>query len=396
MATPARTATWTVPFIRLSLMLFVIEFVRSALLISFLPAYAVGHLGVSLAAVGLAVSIHYMADTAVKIGAGYLLDRFSSKRMVHISFAVSIAGLCTVYYGYQPWLLIAGSVLLGIGASPIWLICLSSIREQGRGSQLGAIYTVWLASLGAGPIVLNFVMDLDFALSFWLLLAMLAAGWLISLRTGVERQVVPDSVPFRVQLSLLKGKLGQMKPLVPGMVLQTAAAGLLVPVLPTFATNRLGLDYSGYSLVLIVGGAVTAAGLIPMGRLSDKWGHRRFLVAGFFGLAAALIMLLSSSGLPSAMLLASVLGLSYAVVLPSWNAVLSAFIPSESKGTGWGVLSSIEGIGIMIGPVIGGWVAGVFDETVTVAVSACLLAAIALFYLLVPLRRLLPGITEAE
>ncbi|MEF3304742.1 MFS transporter [Paenibacillus sp. GYB003] len=391
MTTAKRSATWTPHFIRLSSMLFVIEFVRSALLISFLPAYAVGHLGISLTAVGLAVSIHYLADTGVKVAAGYLLDRFSSRLMLHLSFAASLAGLWAVFYGHQPWLLVVGAVLLGIGGSPVWLICLSSIRDQGRGSQMGAIYTVWLASLGAGPIALNFVMDQGYALSFWLLMALLIVGWGIALRSKFEAVSALPTVSLKDQLKQLKGRLTLMKPLVPGMVLQTAAAGLLVPVLPTFATNQLGLDYSGYSLVLIVGGVVTAAGLIPMGRLSDRWGHRRFLVAGFFGLAAALIMLLSSSGLPSTMLLASVLGLSYAIVLPSWNAVLSTFVPNEQKGTGWGVLSSIEGIGVMIGPMLGGWVAGRFNETVTVAVSACLLAAIALFYLLVPQGRLIPG-----
>lgn len=394
MTSAKTTATWTPAFVRLSSMLFLIEFVRSALLISFLPAYAVNHLGISLTAVGLAVSIHYMADTVVKVAAGYLLDRFSSRLMLHLSFAASLAGLWAVFFGHAPWLLVVGAILLGIGASPVWLICLSSIREQGRGYQMGAIYTVWLTSLGAGPIALNFVLDRGYVLSFWLLTGLLAVGWIVALFTRLEAVPLLPSVPLKAQLKQLTGRLALMKPLVPGMVLQTAAAGLLVPVLPTFATNRLGLDYSGYSLVLIVGGVVTAAGLIPMGRLSDKWGHRRFLVAGFFGLAAALIMLLSSSGLPSAMLLASVLGLSYAVVLPSWNAVLSTFVPSEQKGTGWGVLSSIEGIGVMIGPMLGGWMAGQFNETVTVAVSAFLLAAIALFYLLVPQRRLLPGKAE--
>lgn len=372
-------------------MLFAIEFVRSALLISFLPAYAAGHLGISLAAVGLAVSIHYLADTGVKVAAGYLLDRFSSRLMLHLAFAASLAGLWAVFFAGTPWLLVAGAVLLGIGASPVWLICLSSIREQQRGSQMGVIYTIWLTSLGAGPIALGFVLDRGYTISFVLLLALLAIGWGIAFLTRFEAGQPLASMPLKQQLAQLKGRLVLMKPLVPGMIVQTAAAGLLVPVLPTFATNRLGLDYSGYSLVLIVGGIVTAAGLIPMGRLSDRWGHRRFLVAGFFGLAAALVMLLSSSGLPSAMLLASMLGLSYAVVLPSWNAVLSSFVPSEQKGTGWGVLSSIEGIGVMVGPAVGGWVAGQFNETVTVGVSAGLLAIIAVFYLLVPKRRLLPA-----
>lgn len=57
--------------------LFLVEFVRGAFLISFLPAYGVHRLGLSTAGVGIAVSVHYVTDTLIKCGAGYLLDRFS-------------------------------------------------------------------------------------------------------------------------------------------------------------------------------------------------------------------------------------------------------------------------------------------------------------------------------
>ncbi|PYI57454.1 MFS transporter [Paenibacillus flagellatus] len=376
------------PFVRLAAVLFVMEFVRSAFLISFLPAYAAGRLGVSVAAVGLAVSIHYVADTAVKAAAGYLVDRFSSRLMLHAAFGTTGAGLLTAFFGQQPWMLVVGAILIGIGVSPIWLLCMSEVREDNRASQMGSIYTVWLASLGAGPVVMGFLLDRGYGVSFGVLGGLLAFGWAVALGWNVRRGISARSVPLREQLAQLGGKLAAMKPLVPGMVLQTAAAGLLVPVLPTFATDNMGLDYSGYSLVLIVGGAATAVGLIPMGRLSDRWGHRRFLVVGFAGLAAALFLLLSSSGLVPSMLLAAVLGLSYAVVLPSWNALLASFVPDDQKGTGWGVLSSIEGIGVMIGPVVGGWVAGTYDPSVTVGASAVLLAGIAAFYGFFPQRRL--------
>ncbi len=41
----------------------------------------------------------------------------------------------------------------------------------------------------------------------------------------------------------------------------------------------------------------------------------------------------------------------------------------------------------MIGPLIGGWLASLYNETVTVVTSACLLAVIALFYMWMPLAK---------
>ncbi|MED4599893.1 MFS transporter [Paenibacillus validus] len=373
-------------FIRLALVLFFIEVVRSAFIISFLPAYAADRLGLSVATVGLAVSVHYVADTAVKCVAGYLLDRLSPRVVLHVSLCLAFAGLWLSFVSDQPWMLILGSALMGLGVSPIWLICLSSIEEDNRGSQMGTIYTVWLASLGLGPVAVNFVIDNGYGLTFWLLAAIFAAGWAVAIGWNIQIKPIP-SFTFKEQMAQLHLKLVAMKPLVPGMVLQTAAAGLLVPILPTFAHQHLGLSYSHYSLVLITGGVVTTLCLIPMGRWSDRYGQKRFLVLGFSALAVGMAGLLFASNLYAAMLLAALLGGSYAAVLPAWNALMSYFVPPDQKGMGWGVLSSIEGLGVMIGPLIGGWLASLYNETVTVVTSACLLAVIALFYMWMPLAK---------
>ena len=66
------------------------------------------------------------------------------------------------------------------------------------------------------------------------------------------------------------------------MVLQTMGAGMLIPILPELAEDRLGLNGKQYSLLLLAGGALTILGLIPLGRLSDKLGGKKwFLVLGF-------------------------------------------------------------------------------------------------------------------
>jgi MFS family permease len=193
-------------------------------------------------------------------------------------------------------------------------------------------------------------------------------------------------MPLAEQLARLRGKLVRMKPLVPGMVLQTAAAGLLVPILPSFATGHLQLTYSEYSLVLIAAGVVTAGCLIPMGRLSDRWGLRLPLIAGFAAMALALFLMPHARSIYGALPLAVMLGFAYSAVLPAWNALMSRYVPDEQKATGWGVLSGIEGLGVMIGPVAGGALAHRFGEAAAVGLSALLLLTIAVFYLLFPIK----------
>ncbi|NEN82983.1 MFS transporter [Paenibacillus elgii] len=373
----------------LAFILFLVEFVRGAYLVSFLPTYATGILGLSVAVVGAAVSVHYVSDTAIKCLAGYLLDRFSLRLILHSGLFVSLLGLLAMYYFHQAWVLIAAAAVFGIGVSPVWLVCLSKIKEENRASQMGILYTIWLVGLGSGPVVINFLIDKGYRLSFWLMVGLWALGWVLALRLKNEVSSKQNYIPLKRQAELLWERMKTMKPLLPGMILQTAAAGMLVPILPSFAANTLGVSHSGYSLILMAGGALTVLFLIPMGKWSDRLGRKWFLIFGFAAMAAALFLLTRVTTLSAAVLIAAVLGFAYSAVLPAWNALLADYVPKNQQGLGWGLFSSVEGIGVAIGPVIGGWLAAAFHESAAVLTSAALLGGIALFYCFVPVERVM-------
>lgn len=364
-----------------AIILFLVEFVRGAFLISFLPAYGVHRLGLSVAGVGIAVSVHYITDTVIKCGAGYLLDRFSLRLIAPIGLGLSLIGLLAMLTVPSLWLLALAAALFGVGISPVWLGGLSQVDSKRRASHMGVIYTCWLAGLGTGPVAVNFMLDRSYTAAYWFMIGFWGAALVLSLWIGSgNRTQLNAPLPLRRQLSLLGERLRAMKLLLPGMMLQTTAAGMLIPVMPGFAASHLGLSYSQYSLVLIAGGGMTILALIPMGKLSDRFGKRWFIVAGYSAFALALFGLTLSRSLGMAMLIASMLGVSYGAVLPAWNALLALYIPKEQKGLGWGLFSSIEGIGVMTGPVLGGWLADRFSPGMCVVTSACMLGFLALYY----------------
>lgn len=384
-----RKVPFTKGFIQVSLILFIVEFVRGAYLLTFLPTFTVDKLMLPISIVGVAVTAHYIADTAVKSFIGYLLDRFSVRIVVHSGLLISLAGLFLTQYVRFPWELIVAASLYGIGASPIWIVILSKVTENDRAAKMGLVYIFWLVGLGMGPVVINFFIDKSYQTPFWILIGMLMFAWLLSLGISNKGIALPKLISFTKQIQTLLSRIKTMKPLLPGMVLQTTAAGMLVPILPGFASKHLGLSYSQYSYVLMTGGVCAVLGLLPMGKLSDSKGKKWFLVAGFGIFAIALYALTLSSTFKSSVILAVVLGISYSAVLPAWNAILSYQVPPEQEGLGWGILSSIEGVGVMLGPILGGSLADFYSETLTVLVSASLLGIIAIFYLLFPFNRLI-------
>lgn len=382
--------SFTIPLglARIAMIFFLIEFVRGAVLISYIPKYAVSELYLTVTTVGFAVTMHYAADTFAKLGMGYLLDRLPLPWILHTSFAISAVGLLMLQYALEAWVLVIGAILFGIGASPVWIVGLSSVTERERGKQMGALFMAWMLGLGLGPVILNFFIDwFPYGVSFTLLLSLLGAAWVISwFIRGNEAAAAAQAPPFGEQLAALVQHMKAVKPLLPGMILQTLGAAMLLPILPTFAEERLMLTTSQYSFLLITGGGFAVLALVPMGRLSDRLGKKWFLIGGFLTFAFALYMITTIESLWTCLFWAMVLGVSYGAVLPAWNALLAQFVPPGQKGVGWGVFSTVEGLGIMLGPVIGGIVADSFGLTVPFYVCAALFLFIGLFYLWFPKR----------
>lgn len=366
--------------------LFLVEFVRGAALISFLPIYGEKELGLDLDVIGAAITAHYLTDTALKLAIGYLLDRLSVRTIVAIGLFFSFIGIAALQFADTPWIFITAAAVYGIGISPIWIVCLTRIREDQRATQMGFLYTVWLCGLGVGPVVTNLLLDFNRGLTYWVMAGVSLAALALSLFISGTRSVHLEVVPFLKQLSILGSRLRDMRLLLPGMVLQTLGAGMLLPILPSFAVDKIGMTSTHYSLLLLIGGSCTVLGLIPMGRLSDTFGKKWFLIVGFLAFGTVLLALTLHPPLALALFWAFVLGISYAAVLPAWNALLAAYVPPGQQGLGWGVFSTVEGIGGMIGPAIGGLLATRFTETSVVGLAGVLFIMICLFYLFFPTR----------
>ncbi len=376
-----------IPILRLSAIFFLIEFVRGAILISYLPKFVVDELDLTVTTVGVAVAAHYVADTATKLGIGYLLDRFPMQRILQSCFLLSFGGLLLLQMAAAPWMLILGSILFGIGASPIWIIGMSSVSEHDRGHQMGVLYMAWLLGLGLGSVVLNFFLDwFHYDTSFSILLGLTVVAWIVSWKVQNRAAEHELTIPLRQQFAALWAHIGNIRPLLPGMILQTLAASMLVPILPIFAQEHLQLTNTQYSFFLMAGGAFAIIGLVPMGRLSDKLGKKWFLVIGFTCFACGLYSITTVQTLWTGLLWAMALGVSYAAVLPAWNALLAQFIPPQQQGMGWGIFSTVEGVGVMIGPVIGGTIADAFGLAVPFWISAALFLLIGAFYMWFPHR----------
>ncbi len=101
-----------------------------------------------------------------------------------------------------------------------------------------------------------------------------------------------------------------------------------------------------------------AVGLPATGWLADRFGSRRCIVWGTIGFSVATLACAMAPNLEILVLLRAIQGLFGAPVMPLTMALVMASYPRSQHG----VVTSIFGIGVTIGPVIAPWLGGILTE----------------------------------
>jgi EmrB/QacA subfamily drug resistance transporter len=129
---------------------------------------------------------------------------------------------------------------------------------------------------------------------------------------------------------------------------------ILNVALPTLDRD---LDASSSQLQWIVDSymLVFAAALLMAGALGDRFGRKRALSFGLvvFGLGSGLSALAGSADM--LIVTRALMGIGGAFIMPSTLSILTATFPVEERGKAFGIWTAVAGLGIVIGPVTGGW-----------------------------------------
>ena len=183
---------------------------------------------------------------------------------------------------------------------------------------------------------------------------------------GMASPKWPEGHPRRKQI-LLVLCLSLLAGVIDNTVLNTA--------LPTLArvlhagTSSLQWIVDGYTLCF-------AALLIPAGALGDRYGRRRSLIGGLVVFALGS---LAASFAPNAGVLIAdrvLMGLGAAFVMPATLSILNAVFPPRERAQAIAAWSAVAGVGIIIGPTLGGlllaqfWWGSVFLVNVPIVVIA--------------------------
>ena len=163
---------------------------------------------------------------------------------------------------------------------------------------------------------------------------------------------------------------------------------IVVTALPTFSV-KLGASESQLQWITTAYTLAWAGLLLPIGKLGDKLGRRKVLMAGLalFGVASVAASQVTTAG--ELITLRAVMGAGGAVIMPMGLAIIPVLFPEEAaRRRAVTVTTAGAMVSLPLGPLLGGWMLSHFAWgwifLVNVPVAALALAGV---WLLVPESR---------
>lgn len=393
------------PFVVLLLVImFIVEFVKGAILVSILPIYMKSVLGITTFLIGWTLALQYIGDNLFRSPIGWLIDKVGYRPVMLSGVVVTLLSVLILVFFSQPYWIMLSCTLLGIGTSPLWPCVITgatdSAGEKATGTTMSVIYMSWLSGVGMGPVVINFFIGETYRTAFGILIGLMVLTVVVALflpgkgygadlkalvndykaehgaRRSGESFFTRQSRKIRMYMDEVRRSLHVSWVFYPSLFAQTFALGLLTPVLTLYARTILNLTPAQYSLFLIAGGAVTVLFLIPVGKLVDRLGVRWFINIGLALSSVTLLTFTSVKSVGWVLVLVMLLGIGYALIIPSWNALIASVIPKEKRGAIWGFFLTIEGSGNVLGPIISGKLWDTIGYQAPFILSGCVLAVL--------------------
>jgi MFS transporter, DHA1 family, multidrug resistance protein len=138
------------------------------------------------------------------------------------------------------------------------------------------------------------------------------------------------------------------------MVVIMLGFGIIIPIMPFYITSfgaggsDLGLLMAIFSLMQFIFSPI-------WGNLSDRYGRKKILMLGALGNALSMLMFGLAPNLAWMFVSRALAGMLSSATLPTAMAYISDSTTDRDRGQGMGIIGAAMGVGMVLGPGLGGW-----------------------------------------
>ena len=365
-----------------------VDLVGFGIVIPFLPLYA-EDFGPSPVVFGLLMASFSAMQFVFAPILGRLSDRYGRRPVLLVSLAGSVVGYLLFAFAGSMAMLFASRIIDGISGGNISTAqaVISDITdERDRTRGMGILGAAFGLGFICGPALAALLVGLarwlpGLAAATTSAIALVLV-WLLLPETRRERP--PAAVRFHALSSRNLGRaIGY--PMVGACLL---AVFVVIFAFSNFETTfaqllRLRFDMSmssvGWTFVFAgVLGAVVQGGLV--GRLAQRFGEARLIIAGAAGAAAAGAALPVAGSLGGLLGALAVLAVGHGLVAPSLSSLTSKLVPGEEVGGVMGVYQGVSSLARIVGPFWAEWIYGAAAPAAPyLSAAVAYLAAAAIF-----------------
>lgn len=339
--------------------------VSSEMVINILPLFLANVLGVKTNLIGVIEGVAEATASVLKLFSGWLSDRLRArKRLAVLGYGLSALSK-PFFYSAASWTAIAGvrwvdRVGKGLRTAPRDALIADSIAPEQRGFAFGfhraadtsgavfgiliALLIVWLAqanSLQLGEATFRAIVLVSVIPAILAVVSLMA----IARDVPVTSQRAAPSFAFK---SLGRPYMTFMV-IVSMFTLGNSADAFLV-----LRAQERGLDVLGVLGMLATFNLVYALVSTPAGRLSDRIGRRRVIVAGWLIYAIIYLGFAVAQAAWQIWALYAIYGAFYGLAYSTANALIADLVPAELRGTAYGTYNAVIGLLAFPASVIAG------------------------------------------
>jgi DHA1 family multidrug resistance protein-like MFS transporter len=322
-----------------------------------LPVY-VQSLGGNLTMVGIVVASYAIPQVLFRIPIGIWADRLSRRKIIIVlGMIFALVGAFGLGMSNSPWQAFAGRFTAGIGAAvwvvyPIYLSVFYPLKDGGRAIVL--LNFVQGASLILAMVVGGFIAEgYGYSYTFFNAAALGVLALMVLAFTREQPVTPAKSFTWKGFSSVASHPLLIMVSVMG--ILSHFAAFAVLGFVPVYATE-IGASEGLLGIIMMVNSGFSALSALVAVRLWDKLGHRNSIILGAVVSGASL---LSIPFIPQPLALMAVqvgIGLGNGIVMNTCMALTIHGVQRENRATSMGVFSAVYAIGMLLGPLVSGYI----------------------------------------
>lgn len=337
-----------------------VDSIGYGIVVPILPMYVIS-LGASDFDLALIFAMFAIVQLFTTIPFGLLSDRYGRKPFMILGLLLLAASFMYFPFAQSVPALIACRAVQGLAASATWSSALALVADTypggDKGEKLGiANGAVGLGSI-AGPLIGGVLGDINFGVPFVVVgsVALIAFFYMIIRLRLTKKESVEVSIPYREMLS----RAIKIRHILIIMFIHIMVAiffGFIEPLMPPYLSGRFNMSTTEIGLFFGVTFLTFALFQPIVGRLSDRYGRKVFIVIGLIALCIINLLIPYASSVPLLFLILGVSGIFWSFAFTPLMPLAVDTLRSENMetfGTASGLFNLSYTMGYSVGPIMG-------------------------------------------